>query len=54
MGNQISFEQNITITGNTNLQFYFSGFGIEVYSYRQQIVSGPRFIPDGSIIDYNI
>ena len=54
VGNQISFEQNITITGNTNLQFYFSGFGIEVYSYRQQIVSGPRFIPDGSIIDYNI
>jgi len=51
---QVSFVQRINITGNTTLEFYFSGINIDVSSYNQSIVNGPRFIPDGAIIDYNI
>jgi hypothetical protein len=51
---QVSFVQKISITGNTNLEFYFSGLNIDISSYRQEIVNGPRFIPLGAMIDYNI
>ena len=51
---QVSFVQRISITGNTQLEFYFSGLNIDISSYNQSIVNGPRFIPDGAIIDYNI
>ena len=51
---QISFVQPIQITGNTTLEFYFESLNIDVYGYSQSIVSGPRFIPDGANIDYNI
>ena len=51
---QVSFVQRINITGNTNLQFFFSGLNIDISSYSQSIVNGPRFIPNGAMIDYNI
>jgi hypothetical protein len=51
---QVSFVQKISITGNTNLEFFFSGLNIDISSYRQEIVNGPRFIPNGAMIDYNI
>ena len=51
---QVSFLQRFNITGNTNLQFSFSGLNINVSNYTQSIVNGPRFIPDGAIIDYGI
>ena len=51
---QVSFVQRINVTGNTNLEFYFSGLNIDVSSYSQSIVNGPRFIPNGANIDYNI
>ena len=51
---QVSFVQRINITGNTNLQFYFQGLNINVSNYTQSIVNGPRFIPNGATIDYNI
>ena len=51
---QVSFVQRINITGNTNLQFYFQGLNINVSNYTQSIVNGPRFIPNGANIDYNI
>jgi hypothetical protein len=51
---QVSFVQRISITGNTRLEFYFQGLNINISNYNQSIVNGPRFIPDGSIIDYNI
>jgi hypothetical protein len=51
---QVSFVQRINITGNTFLNFFFSGVGIDISSYSQSIVNSPRFIPDGAIIDYSI
>lgn len=51
---QVSFVQRINVTGNTQLEFYFSGLNIDISSYNQSIVNGPRFIPDGAMIDYNI
>jgi len=51
---QVSFVQRINVTGNTNLQFFFSGLNIDISSYSQSIVNGPRFIPNGATIDYNI
>jgi len=51
---QVSFVQQFNITGNTQLEFYFSGLNIDVSSYSQSIVNGPRFIPNGATIDYNI
>jgi hypothetical protein len=51
---QVSFVQRINITGNTILEFYFEGLNIDISDYNQSIVNGPRFIPDGAIIDYNI
>jgi len=51
---QVSFVQQFNITGNTQLEFYFSGLNIDISSYSQSIVNGPRFIPNGAIIDYNI
>ena len=51
---QVSFVQQFNITGNTQLEFYFSGLNIDVSSYSQSIVNGPRFIPNNATIDYNI
>jgi hypothetical protein len=51
---QVSFVQPISITGNTNLSFYFEGLNVEIVGYTQSVVNGPRFIPDGSIINYDI
>jgi hypothetical protein len=51
---QVSFVQPIQITGNTTLEFYFESLNVDVYGYSQSIVSGPRFIPNGANIDYNI
>lgn len=51
---QVSFVQRINVTGNTTLNFYFSGLNIDISSYSQSIVNGPRFIPNGAIIDYSI
>jgi len=51
---QVSFVQPFTFTGTSTLSFYFQGTGVQVQNYSQNIVNGPRFIPDGSIINYDI
>ena len=51
---QVSFVQRINVTGFTVLEFYFTGLNIDISNYTQSIVNGPRFIPDGANIDYNI
>ena len=51
---QVSFVQPFTFTGTSTLSFYFQGMGVQILNYNQNIVNGPRFIPDGSIINYDI
>jgi hypothetical protein len=50
----ISFDQVFNLSGNSTLQFYFAGADIVVDTFTFQVVKGPRFIPTGAIIDYNI
>lgn len=49
---QISFNQTFSITGNSQLQFYFSGENTTVSGFTTEIVSAPRFIPTGTTINY--
>ena len=51
---EVSFVQSFVLTGQSFLQFFFEGKGVEILNYRQEIVEGPRFIPNGSIINYDI
>ena len=51
---QVSFIQPFTITGTSTLSFFFEGRGLQILNYTQSIVNAPRFIPDGSIINYDI
>jgi hypothetical protein len=51
---QISFVQKFQFTGTTNVQFYFQGEGLEINGFSFEVVNGPRFIPNGAIIDYAI
>jgi hypothetical protein len=50
----ISFEQNFVLSGSSSLQFSFFGQYININNFTFEVTQGPRFIPDGSIIDYNI
>jgi hypothetical protein len=50
----VSFDQAFNLTGSSNLSFYFQGEYIEVNEFQFQIIQGPRFIPIGSIINYDI
>lgn len=50
----ISFDQVFNLSGASTLQFYFQGEYIVVDSFEFQVVQGPRFIPNGSIINYDI
>ena len=50
----ISIEQDFVLTGSSNLEFIFYGQYLNISSFVFEVVAGPRFLPDGSIIDYNI
>jgi len=50
----VSFEQQFVLTGNSDLTFVFYGQYANISSFTFEVVDGPRFIPDGAIIDYNI
>ena len=50
----ISFDQIFNISGSSVLQFLFVGDDIVVDNFTFQVIQGPRFIPTGAIIDYNI
>ena len=50
----ISFDQVFNISGSSTLQFYFQGRDIVVDSFVFEVTKGPRFIPNGSIINYDI
>jgi hypothetical protein len=50
----VSFDQAFNLTGSSNLSFYFQGEYIEVDQFQFQIIQGPRFIPIGSEINYDI
>lgn len=51
---QVSFEVQLLFTGQSNISFSFSVGNVEITNYKQEIVSGPRFIPTGAMIDYSI
>jgi hypothetical protein len=50
----ISFEQDFILTGSSNLEFIFYGQYLNISSFVFEVVQGPRFLPDGAMIDYNI
>lgn len=50
----ISFEQEFILSGDSDLTFVFYGQYANITTFTFEVVSGPRFIPDGAIIDYNI
>lgn len=50
----VSFEQKFTISGDSQLQFIFYGDYVTINTFTFEISKGPRFIPNGSIINYNI
>jgi hypothetical protein len=50
----ISFERDFILTGSSNLEFIFYGQYLDISSFVFEVVQGPRFLPDGAIIDYNI
>ena len=50
----ISFEQQFVLTGSSNLEFIFYGQYLNISNFLFEVVSGPRFLPDGAIIDYNL
>lgn len=50
----VSFDQVFNISGSSDLSFFFYGDNININSFTFQITNGPRFIPNGAMIDYNI
>ena len=50
----VSIEQQFVFTGQSVINFYFNVSNVEVTNYKQEIIDGPRFIPNGAIIDYSI
>ena len=50
----ISFERDFILTGSSNLEYIFYGQYLNISSFVFEVVAGPRFLPDGSIIDYEI
>lgn len=50
---EISFTQTFSITGNSQLQFYFNGDNTTISGFTAEIVNAPRFIPSGTTINYN-
>lgn len=50
----ISFDQVFNLSGSSTLQFYFAGDYITIDSFQFEITQGPRFIPNGSSINYDI
>jgi hypothetical protein len=53
-GVQVSFEQQFSFTGASELKLFFTGFGAKVYNFQFEIINGPRFLIDGQNINYNI
>ena len=51
---QVSIERSFIVSGNSQLEFYFQGDYIDISGFTSQIINGPRFIPNGSIINYDI
>jgi hypothetical protein len=50
----VSFDQAFNLSGTSNLSFWFEGEYIDVNNFEFQIIQGPRFIPIGSTINYDI
>jgi len=50
----ISFDQVFNLSGTSTLQFYFLGDYINNIDFQFQVLTGPRFIPNGSTINYDI
>ena len=50
----VSFEQQFILSGDSSLRFSFYGQYLNISNFTFEVVGGPRFIPDGAIIDYNI
>ena len=51
---QVSIERTFNISGDSQLEFYFQGDYIDISGFTSQIINGPRFIPSGSTINYDI
>jgi hypothetical protein len=52
--NTVSFDQTFNFTGNSSIAFYLQGDYAQVTDLTVEIINGPRFIPNGSNIDYSI
>ena len=50
----VSFDQAFNLTGSSNLSFFFYGDYININTFSFEIINAPRFIPVGSIINYDI
>jgi hypothetical protein len=49
-----SFQRDFIFTGNSVIQFYFTGNYMDVGGFNFQIKNGPRFLVSGQTIDYRI
>lgn len=50
----VTVEQDFVISGNSYLEFYFYNDYAQISGFTSEISQGPRFIPEGSIINYDI
>lgn len=50
----VSFEQQFNITGASAFKLYWFGENIQISGFKQQMVNPPRFIPEGTMIDYSL
>lgn len=50
----VSFDQNFNLTGSSSLSFFFLGDYIDINTFSFEIIQAPRFIPNGSTINYDI
>ena len=50
----VSFDQQFVFTGTSNMQILLIGDGTIVNNFSAEIISAPRFIPQGSQVDYRL
>ena len=50
----VSFEQQFNVTGASAFKLYWFGENIDIKGFKQTMVNAPRFIPNGSLIDYSL
>ena len=51
---QVSFEQTFVFSAQSTFQLWFSGQDCKISGFTQTTVNSPRFIPQGSLVNYDI